>query len=188
MSIRTAIRRLQEKAAAVEVLPLRGNFDVDGASLRIGDDRYEMIKVPPDGNCAFDTMLYIVHTVVNMAPWKGPADAYEKTNLGGPDELRKALDAYREGLPREDGWGDQFDWVVFCAMFGVTVHVVSYEVTAVGFGNETHSVITPEALGREAFLPAFSRVHRDSVNIGLHAYVCNHYGKHYDPMRLIERA
>ena len=183
MSIRVALRRMQEMAR-VEVRPLEGNFGIDGDDLTIGEDRYRLVKVPGDGDCAFDSMAFIVHCVLNRDEWRGPLDAYERTGLAGPAELRKALDAYRGGLPRDGGWGDQFDWVVFSAMFKVSVNVISYRVTEGGLGGETHSVIGPDVLGAKAYVPGFVRA---GPGEGLHAYVCNHYDVHYDPMRLVAR-
>ena len=186
MSMRQALKKLREKAA-IETAQLKGNFRLDGARLGIGDDLYELIKVPGDGDCAFDTMVYIIHAIVNGNEWRGPRHAYDATGVGSADELRRAFDLYRDGFPRDGAWGDQFDWVVFCAMFGVTVHVVSYGVGPAGFENEMHSVISGEVLGRKAFVPGFVRVARDALDAGLHAHVCNHYDTHYDPMRLVKR-
>lgn len=189
MSIRVAFQRYAHlrDGGRVQVRPLSGNFDVDGDHLTIGDDRYRLVKVPGNGDCAFDSMVYIVHAVINNKEWKGVDDAYESTGLGGPNELRRALDPYRGGVERDGEWGDQFDWVVFCAMFGVTVNIISYTVTSEGFGGETHSIIAPDALGARAFAPAFARVDPGGIGSGLHAHVCNHYNVHYDPMCLVSR-
>eukprot|EP00873_Tetraselmis_striata_P043801 jgi/Tetstr1/464065/TSEL_008870.t1 len=187
MSIRLALKRMRKSARDAEVRRLCGNFDLDGDRLSIGEDRYELVKVPGEGDCAFDAMIYIVHAVVNGDAWRGPEHAYEATGAGSADNLRRAFDLYRDGFPRDGSWGDQFDWVVFCAMFGVTVHVVSYSVGATGFENEMHSVITGDVLGRRAYVPGFVRVDKDALDSGLHAYVCNHCDTHYDPMRLVKR-
>lgn len=184
MSMRQALKQLN---SIPETKCLKGNFDIDGARLTIGDDVYEIVKVPGEGDCAFDAMIYIVHTIVNGKKWRGPPDAYADTGVDSADEFRRAFDLYREGFPRDGTWGDQFDWVVFCAMFGVTVHIISYRVSAAGLENEMHSVIGGDVLGQKAFVPGFVKVSRDAIDTGLHAYVCNHYDTHYDPMRLVKR-
>lgn len=187
MSIRQALKKLREKAE-VETKQLKGNFHIDGPRLTIGDDLYHLIKVPGEGDCAFDTMVYIIHAIINGNTWRGPEDAYKCTGVGSADELRRAFDSYRKDFPRDGAWGDQFDWVVFCAMFGVTVNIISYSVSATGFENEMHSVISSEVLGQKAYVPGFVKVPRESLDSGLHAYVCNHYDTHYDPMRLVKRS
>lgn len=187
-SLRLALKRLRAgPAAPAGGTRLGGGFDLEGTALRVGGDRYRLVRVPGEGDCAFDSMAYLVHALLNRREWTTPADAYAATGLTSAWEVRKALDQYRTGFPREGRWGDQFDWVVFSAMFGVRLDIVSYRVTEEGFGGETHSVITPETLGARAFVPPFVRVDRDALHAGLSAYLCNHNDVHYDPMVLVER-
>jgi hypothetical protein len=173
---------MSEHACAIR--EVRGQFELDGSRLTFGGDQYELVKVPGEGDCAFDSMAFILHSVMNGNVWTCPEDAYTSTGIGTANELRMALDQYREGIPRDEGWGDQIDWVVFSAMFGVTVHVISYGVSSTGVCDEKHSVISPSAYGRKVYVPGYVRA-RDGD--GLHAYVCNHYCVHYDPMRLVRR-
>ena len=173
---------MSERQCAVR--EVRGGFELDGSTLTFGGDRYELFKVPGAGDCAFDAMAFILHCVVNGGDWSGPEDAYKSTGFGTAVEMRKALDQYRDGAPREGGWGDEVDWVVFSAMFGVTVHMISYGVSSAGVCDEKHSVISPGVYGRKVYVPGYVRAKEGD---GLHAYVCNHYCVHYDPMRLVRR-
>lgn len=184
-SLRLALRKTANEDTCIT--PLEGGFSIEGDELRIGSDIYELQKVEGDGDCAFHSMIYILHSVVNKKPWKGEEDAYVTTGVDHAGHLRRAFDRYREQMPRDGTWGDEIDWLLFSAMFGVTVNIISYNVLAEGFGEAMHSVIRPCSFGAKVHIPYFVEYDEGGVDAGLNAYVCNHYNTHYDPMRMVSR-
>lgn len=184
-SIRLALKNNAVRGVT-HVEHLTGGFSLDGNRMSIGGDTYELVKVDGEGDCAFDSMMYILHHTLNREQWRGARHAYEKTGWGSADEMRKAFDAYRS-VVREGTWGDEIDWLLFCAMFGVTVNIISYIVLDEGPPVAMNSVIWPYSWGAKVYIPGFVNVDKRSVDAGLAGFVCNHDNKHYDPMELVCR-